>query len=177
MDLRLLELDHRAAGFGQFAELAAERVANRPDPFDRVLVVSVGDGGREQFGKNGPELDRFSSKPLRRLPHRGVLQIAGADGPDDLGQDARFEEVVQNMPARGSSPHLVRARLRRCREAGHVRQRIALPAHAADLLVEMRVAIGTDVEAGRLLRAQIDRNRVFVLLAVAQVHHRLEKAL
>src|SRR6202030_4122921 len=32
MDLRLLQLDYRAAGIGQCAELAVERVADRPDP-------------------------------------------------------------------------------------------------------------------------------------------------
>jgi hypothetical protein len=45
------------------------------------------------------------------------------------------------------------------------------------LLVEMRIAVGDDVETRDLLSPQIDRNRVLVLLAVAQVHHRFEKAL
>ncbi|MBV8166789.1 MAG: hypothetical protein JO021_08350, partial [Alphaproteobacteria bacterium] len=62
-------------------------------------------------------------------------------------------------------------------EALHVVGRVALPAHAADLLVVMGVAVGDDVEAGRLLVAQMHRNRVLVLLAIARVHHRLEKAL
>jgi hypothetical protein len=56
-------------------------------------------------------------------------------------------------------------------------QRIALPAHAADLLVEMSVAIGHNVEPGGLLGAQINRDRVLVLLAVAQIHHCFEEVL
>jgi hypothetical protein len=39
MDLRLLQLDHRPPGVGQFGELAVERVAQRPDPFDRIFVI------------------------------------------------------------------------------------------------------------------------------------------
>jgi hypothetical protein len=58
-----------------------------------------------------------------------------------------------------------------------VDQRITLPAHAADLLVEVRVAVGDDIETRGLLNAQVDRNRVLVLLAVAQVHHSFKKAL
>jgi hypothetical protein len=56
-------------------------------------------------------------------------------------------------------------------------QRIALPAHAADLLVEMRIAVGHNVEPGGLLGAQINRDRILVLLAVAQVHHCFEEVL
>jgi hypothetical protein len=167
MDLRFLELDHRAAGIGQLNELPVERIAQCPDPFDRILVIFVGDRGGEQFGKNGSELDRLLGQPLRHFPHRGVLQIAGTDRPDDLRQHARFEEVVQNVPARRPRDELIGARFRRYREARHVGQRIALPAHAADLLIEMRIAIGADVEPSSLLRAQIDRNRIFVLLAVS----------
>ena len=40
----------------------------------------------------------------------------------------------------------------------------------------MRVTVGDDVETGDLLCTQVNRNRVLVLLAVAQVHHRFEKA-
>lgn len=90
MDLRLLELDHRAAGIGQRDKLMVERIAQRPDPLDRVLVVFIGNRSGEQLGQNGPEFDRLIRQPLGHLPHRGVLQVAGADGPDDLRQHARF---------------------------------------------------------------------------------------
>src|SRR5262249_17956761 len=59
----------------------------------------------------------------------------------------------------------------------HVGERIALPAHAADLLVVMGVAVGADVETGGFLRAQMRRDRVLVLLAVARVEHGFEEAL
>ncbi len=56
-------------------------------------------------------------------------------------------------------------------------RRVAMPAHAADLFVVMRVAVGDDVEPGGFLRAQEDRDRVLVLLAVARMDHGFEEAL
>ena len=56
------------------------------------------------------------------------------------------------------------------------RERIVGPALAADFVVEMRVAVGADVEPGDFLRVQIDRDRVDVLLAEAGVDHRVEEA-
>ena len=99
MDLRLLQLDHRAAGIGQVAELTVQRVTDRPDPFDRILVVFVGDGGRELFGQNGAELDRLLGQSLRHLPHSGILQIAGADQPN--GAPVKRGRL---LPARYSTP-------------------------------------------------------------------------
>src|SRR6202011_33460 len=55
-------------------------------------------------------------------------------------------------------------------------QRIALPAPPADLFIVMGVAIGADVEPGYLLRAQMRRHRILVLLAPASIDHRLEEA-
>ena len=43
------------------------------------------------------------------------------------------------------------------------------PAHAADLGVEPRVAVGDDVEAGEFLIAKVGRDRVGVLLAEARI--------
>ena len=106
-----------------------------------------------------------------------VLQPAAADRADDVRKHARFEEVVQDVPARiGDRADLVGRRLGDLGKAVHVGERIALPAHAADFLVVMRVAVGDDVEAGGFLRAQEARHRVLVLLAVARVHHRFEEA-
>src|SRR6516165_10111555 len=103
-------------------------------------------------------------------------RLPGPTGPVILGS-TRFEEIVQNVPAGSAGRHLIGARLGRLGKAGHVCQRIALPTHATDLLVEMRVTVGDDVETSGLLRAQVDRYRILVLLAVAQVHHRLEETL
>ncbi len=176
MDLRLLQLDHRAAGIGQLVQFLVQRLAEGPDAFDRVLVIVVGNRGGEQLGQDGAELDRLFGQPLRGLPHRGILQIAGADRADDPRQYAGFEIVVQDVAARlARGAHLIRLGSAAAREPGHMGQGIALPAHAADLLVEMRVAIGDDIEPGGLLRAQIDRDRILVLLAPAQIHHRFEK--
>ena len=46
VDLRLLHLQHRAAGIGELVELLVERVADRPGALDRVLVVVVLDRER-----------------------------------------------------------------------------------------------------------------------------------
>src|SRR5262249_2349021 len=103
---------------------------------------------------------------------------AAPDRPHDPGKHARFEKVVQDMPARiGDSADLVDHRLRQFGKTVHVGQRIALPAHAADLLVVVRVAVGQDVEAGYFLRPQKARDRILVLLAVARIDHGFEEAL
>ena len=87
---------------------------------------------------------------------------------DDLRKDPGLEEIVQDMAARVSDrADLVGGRLRHAGEPVHVRERIALPAHARDLLVIMRISVGADVEAGDLLRAQEAGDRILVLLAVA----------
>ena len=178
VNLRLFHLDHRTAGVGELVKLLVERFAERHRALDRVFVISVDHGSREQLGQDGAPLDRALGHALRRLPHRGVLQIAAADFVDHLREDAGFQEVVQDVAARiGDGADIVDGRLGSLREAGHVGERIALPAHAAYFLVVMGVAVGTDVEAGDFLRAQEGRHRVLVLLAVARVHHRLEEAL
>ncbi len=99
-------------------------------------------------------------------------------GPDHLREHPRLEQIVQDMAAREADGAEVVDRGRgRFVEARHVPRRIALPAHAADLFVVMRVAVGADVEPGGFLRAQEDRDRVLVLLAVARIDHGFEEAL
>ena len=55
--------------------------------------------------------------------------------------------------------------LKRSESRRHVARWIIGPALAADVGVEMRIAVGDDIEAGDFLLVQIDRNRVGVLLA------------
>ncbi len=75
---------------------------------------------------------------------------------------------MQDVPARvGGGTDLVGHRLRHFGKAVHVGERVALPTHAPDLLVVVRVTVGEDVEAGYFLRAQKAGDRVLVLLAVA----------
>ena len=62
-------------------------------------------------------------------------------------------------------------------EPVHVMRRVARPALAAHVLVEPAVAVGDDVEAGHFLFAQIDRQRIDVLLAEPADHHRVEERL
>ncbi len=59
-------------------------------------------------------------------------------------------------------------------EPAHVVRRISGPALAANVVVEPAVAVGHDVEAGKLLIAQIAGERVLVLLAEAAADHGFE---
>src|SRR6204780_30284 len=76
VDLRLFHLDHRAAGIGQLVQFGVERRGQRHGALDRVLVMRVGQAHRQQFGRDGAELDRLFGETLRPPPHRRVLQIA-----------------------------------------------------------------------------------------------------
>ena len=156
MDLRLFHLDHRATRVRELAQLFVERVAQRPGALDRIFVMIVGDRGREQLGQDGAELDRPVGEALRDLPHRGVLQIAAPDRTGDARKHPRFEKVMQDVAARiGDGADIVDRGLGLGGKARHVGERIALPAHAAHFLVVVGVAVGADVEAGGLLRAQV----------------------
>ena len=59
------------------------------------------------------------------------------------------------------------------RQALEAPRRVLKPAHAADVGVEPRVAVGDDVEAGALLIAEVGADRVGVLLAEARVGERV----
>ena len=159
MDLRLLELDHRAAGIGEFVQLLVQRVGDGEDAVLDALVVAVGDREGDQLRPDGAELDRLLGHALRGLPHRGVLQVAAPDRADDARHHARLQVVVQDVAGREGQAALAGERRARIVvvEAAHVARRIVGPALAADVLVEMRVAVGDDVEAGELLLVQIDR--------------------
>ena len=177
VDLRLLHLDDRAAGVGELVSSSLSASAERPGALDRVLVVVVGDRGCQQLRQDGAELDRLPRQALRHLPHRRVLQVPRPTGPTILGSTRASRKSCRMWPRgwRGGAD-IVDGGLG-AGEAGHVRQRIALPAHAADFFVVMRVAVGADIEPGGLLRAQMHGDRVLVLLAVARMHHRLDEAL
>ncbi|MCZ7562673.1 MAG: hypothetical protein M5U08_01795 [Burkholderiales bacterium] len=177
VDLRLLHLDHRAAGVGEVMQLLVEHVGERHDARGQVLVVLVLHREGHELGGHRAELDRLGGEPLGGLPQLGVLHLAAAHRPDDLRHHARFEVVVQDVPAREGDAAGTGARELRVRvvESGHVVRRIARPALAAHVLVEAAVAVGADVEAGELLLAQVDRERIGVLLAKARVHHRVEE--
>jgi len=178
VNLRLFHLDHRAAGIGEIVELLVEGLAQRHGALNRVLVVAVDRGGGEKLRQDGAELHRLCGQTLRHLPHGSVLQVAWPHGSHDLGKDAGFEIVMQDVSARKSHrADIVNCRLRNRVEPRHVRQRIALPAHAADFFVIVRIAVGTDIEPRGLLRAQMHRDRILVLLAVAGMEHGFEKAL
>ena len=176
MDLRLLELDDRAAGVGEIVQLFVQGVGDRQDAVLHRLVVFVLHREGDQLRPDGAELDRLPGHALRHLPHGGVLQLAARDRAGDAGHHARFQIIVQDVAGREGEPALAgRRRLRVLVEAAHVARRVIGPALAADVGIEMRVAVGDDVEAGQFLLVQIDRDGVDILLAEMVVHHGVEE--
>ena len=177
VNLRLFHLDDRAPRIRQVVQLLVERVAHRQDARRQVLVVLVLHRKRHQLRRHRPELHRLARQALRRFPDLRILHLAGAQRPDDLRHHARFEVVVQDVPAR--KPDAARAHLRQLRmrrvEPAHVVRRIARPALPTHVLVEPAVPVGHDVQPGDFLLAQIHRQRIHILLAEAADHHRVQK--
>src|SRR5580704_13895229 len=107
----------------------------------------------------------FHIAPYCRLP--------GASGPtmrgNTLASSWSWKIIPRGGARRWGQRHLAR-------NPGHMGQRITLPAPPADLFVVMGVAVGADVEPGHLLRAEMRRHRILVLLAPAGVDHRFEEA-
>src|ERR1051325_1111637 len=101
----------------------------------------------------------------------------GGARPDDARHPPRFRVVVQDVPGREADRPAARRDPRiEPVEAAHVARRIVGPALAADVAIEMRIAVGDDVEAGDLLLVQIHRDPVGVLLAELVVDERLDEA-
>ncbi len=155
MDLRLLQLDHRAAGVRQVVQLLVERLTQGHDALGEARVVLVLHRKRHQLRCHRPELHRLLRQPLRRLEQLRILHLAPAHRAHQLRHHPRFEIVVQNVAARKRNPprpHRRQLRVRRL-EPAHVMRRITRPALPADVLVEPAVAVGHDVQARHFLLA------------------------
>ncbi len=99
-----------------------------------------------------PNLTGRVGHALRDLPHRRILQIAATDRAGDLREHTRLEEVVQDVAARiGDRADIVDRRLgllRKARPCGSADSSCQLM--PPTFFVVMRIAVGADVEAGRL---------------------------
>ncbi len=167
VDLRLLDLDRGTAGSGKLGKLGVQRLRDGEDRRPQILVVEVAAAHPEKLGGDGAELHRLRGLALRRLPDVGVLQGAAPDRPHQVGHHAGLQHVVHDVAARrdeAGPPAFHAVRLRRA-EALHVARRVGEPAMSAHVGVEMRVAVGGDVEPRRLLLGEIHRHRVEILLA------------
>ena len=157
MNLRLLDLDHRAAGVGELGIFFVERLGDGEHALGQRLVVSVLRRERDDLRRHGAEFHRTRGQPLCGLPQCGVLQVAAPDRADNDRHHPRFQIIVQDVAAR--KPETAAPGRRRPRVAalvaGHVMRRIAGPALAANVVVEAAIAVGDDVEASELLLAQI----------------------
>src|SRR6266852_4435877 len=174
---RLLDLDHRAAGGGQFLELGVHDVAEIEHQRVVVVVMLVPQHRGERRRADRAELDRAIGKALRHLPDRGVFERPAAEFfGDDTGligllhlpKDLAGPEAVALHPA-----------ARGVAVAGNAEEaldRIEKPRLAANREVEAAVAVGDDVEPGSLLRVDHRGDGVEILLAKQGVaQHRLER--
>ena len=100
VNLRLLDLDHRAAGVGQLVVFLVEGVGEREHAVGQALVVLVLHREGDDLGRHRAPFHRLLGEALRRLPHLGVLQVAAADRPDHRRHHPRFQVVVQDVAAR-----------------------------------------------------------------------------
>jgi hypothetical protein len=68
VNLRLLDLDHRAAGIRELVQLLAQRIADGEDARADVLVVVVGAQQPDELRGDRAEFDRLRGQALRGPP-------------------------------------------------------------------------------------------------------------
>ena len=174
---RLLDLDQRAAGVGQLAELRVHDVAEIEDHRLVVVVELVPQHRGEGGGADGAELERPVGQALRHFPQLGVFQRAarellahhaGLIGLLHLPQDLAGPQAVARHPsARGVAVAL---------DAAQPFDGIEEPRLAADGEIEAAVAVGHDIEPGGFLLGDDAGDRVEILLAEQQIaQRRLER--
>src|SRR6478609_2792450 len=105
-----------------------------------LVLYGIGD----EFRRDGAEFNRSVRHALRRLEDFRILHFTGSDGPHNLGHDAGFEVVVQDVAAGeadAAGAYTCKLRMRSVK-AGHVPWRVACPGLPADVLIESAVAVG-----------------------------------
>ncbi len=177
MDLRFFELDDLTACVGEIVQLLVQSIGDSEDAVLQRLVVPVLHGESDQFRSDRAELDRLFGHALRNLEHGGILQFASRNWPADAGHDTRFKIVVKNVAGgKTQAAFAGRSRLRVAIEPAHMSGWIIGPTLAADIGIEMCVAVGNNIQARHFLFVQVDRDRIDILLAELVVHHRVKKA-
>ena len=183
MDRRLLDLDHLGAGRGELAKLEVHRAGHVPDQLLLVLEVVLGgvavEEDREHLRRAGPELDRLARARARLgdPPQLGVLERI-ARVVLDLADDARPApgrlDLVHQRPGRELEQPVARALVLELLvlEALPALQRVVVPRAAGEVLVEVVVAVGEDVEPRALLLGDHGRVCVEELLAETDVEQR-----
>ena len=172
---RLFDLDAAAAGVAEREQLLVHRHGHVPDHLAVVLVL-VGVDVEEQahdLGAAGAEAHRLArlalgDAPDLRVVERAVLDLAGDPRPAPCGVDL-VEQRAGRVAQPGASRRLGLQGV--ALEAGPALQRIVVPAPPGEVLVAVEVAVREDVEAGALLVADHDGERIFELLAEADVEH------
>src|SRR5690606_25717023 len=109
--------------------------------------------------------------PQRRVLQRPPLDLAGA-----ARQHAALHDLEQDVALRRAAVALRHAVVVAAGQAVEASRRVLEPAHAADVGVEPRVAVGHEIEARALLVADHDRDRVGVLLTISRVRERIAEA-
>ena len=183
VDRRLLDLDHLRPGGRELAQLEVHRAGHVPDQL--LLVVEVVLGGvaveedRQHLRRAGPELDGLAGggaglgdPPQLRVLER-VLRVV-LDLADDARPPPRRLDLVHQRPGREREQAVAGALVLQLLvlEALPALQRVVVPRAAGEVLVEVVVAVGQDVEPGALLVGDHGRVRVEELLAEADVEQR-----
>ena len=183
MDRRLLDLDHLGPGGRELAQLEVHRGGHVPDQLLLVVEVVLGrvavEEDREHLRRAGPELDGLARRRagLGDPPQLGVLERVPRvvlDLADDARPAPRRLDLVHQRPGREREQPVARALVLELLvlEPLPALQRVVVPRAAGEVLVEVVVAVGEDVEPGALLVGDHGGVRVEELLAEADVEQR-----
>ena len=185
---RLLHLEDLGSGVRDGVILLVERAREGHDRLQRRFIVGVHRDLVDHLAAARADLDRTIGQALGGPEHGVVLKGAAAHLPENACRQARFHDLVEDVPGHVHACHRGLVRVRRfaaCRwsrgplrasgahadvaEAVHALEEVPEPGPAPDVGVEAHVAVGHDVEPGANLVVDERRHRVEVLLAIAVV--------
>ena len=183
VDRRLLDLDHLRPGGRELAQLGVHRGRHVPDELLLVVEVVLGrvavEEDREHLRRAGPELDGLARGRARLgdPPQLGVLERVARvvlDLADHARPAPRRLDLVHQRPGRELQQPVTRTLVLQLLvlEPRPALQRVVVPRAAGEVLVQVVVAVGEDVEARALLVGDHGGVRVEELLAEADVEQR-----
>src|SRR6266478_621008 len=160
VERRLLNLDAPTAGIPQGYQFLIHRFRHIPDHLALVLVLGRVDVQEERhhLRTTRAEFDRLASLSLRDAPQLRVIERPVIDFVDDVRPSPPGVNFVQQRPWRIVEPG--RGGLLRLQvvafEAGPALQRVVVPCATGQVLIDVKVSVREDVEAGALLIADHD---------------------
>ena len=177
MDRRLLDLHERRAGIGQRVVVAVERGRQVHQQLEPVaLVVLVGQHQRQDLRRDRADLHRPVGHRRDRLVGAVELQRRRADLADDRRRHAGLDHLPHQV-ARALVGHEARGRHLDARRADAFDPLggVAHPASSGDVVVEPRVAVDENIDAGAVLGRDMAGEAVEMLLAVGLLREALRQ--